>query len=119
MGRRKKKKKKKTTTTKRDGAAAPELTGYAQLVVETPVAVLDLHGLTAAQAQRRLADFIRTQSRISSGRVVHIVTGRGTHSEDGPVLPGVANSVLRDDFTDEVEMIAGLPGGGALAVRLA
>jgi len=112
-GRRKKNRKKASPDSE-----TPELTGYARLVVETPEATLDLHGLTAHQAERRVRDFIRTQTRIAPGKVVHIITGRGARSPGEPVLPGLVNRMLRDEFHDEVEMIAGLPGGGALAVRL-
>ncbi len=97
---------------------APEIPRSLQLVIETPVARLDLHGLTGHQAELRLRDFMRTQSRLSSGKVVHIVTGRGTRSQGEAVLPGVTRDLLRGELADLVAETAGLPGGGALAVRL-
>jgi DNA-nicking Smr family endonuclease len=115
MSRKKRKKK------GRQGSATgtpPEIPPFVQLVVETPVAKLDLHGLTANQAARRLRDFVRTQSRLSGGKVVHIVTGRGTHSSGPAVLPGLTQAMLAGELDEFVLEIAGLPGGGAVAVRL-
>lgn len=101
-----------------DAAAAPELTGVARLLTETPTATLDLHGLTADQAERRLGDFVRTHTRISPGGVVHVITGRGSRSEGDAVLPGVAGRALAGDLAAHVSESAGLPGGGGIVVRL-
>lgn len=98
---------------------SPEIPRSLQLVIETPVAKLDLHGLTGHQAELRLRDFMRTQSRLFSGKVVHIVTGRGTRSPGEAVLPGVTRNLLCGELDDLVAEMAGLPGGGAVAVRLA
>lgn len=59
-----------------------------------PVATLDLHGETAASAERRVADFLATQSRLHPGRVVHLVTGSGLGSPAGPVLRGRVGEIL-------------------------
>ncbi len=98
---------------------APELGGIALLISEMPVDTLDLHGLTAGQARARIGDFLRTRAVLSSGRVVHIVTGRGNRSEGRPVLPGVAREALAGALAPYVAEQAGLPGGGGIAVRLA
>jgi DNA-nicking Smr family endonuclease len=116
MARRKRKKKDWKSSSE---TSPPEIPSFVQLVVETPVAKLDLHGMTAQQAEARLRDFLRTQSRLSEGKVVHIVTGRGTRSEGAPVLPGVVQDMLAGELRELVMEVAGLPGGGALAVRLA
>jgi DNA-nicking Smr family endonuclease len=96
----------------------PALTGIAALLSETPAAVLDLHGYGAAQAEARLADFLRTHATLSPGRVVHVVTGRGNRSEATPVLPGLVRRRLDDELAPWVGESAGLPGGGGVAVRL-
>ena len=113
------KKKRKKKSARLDADQQPqELTGVMRLLVEIPAAKLDLHGLTALQAEARLRDFMRTESTRSAGQVVHIVTGRGTRSQGAAVLPGIAQDLLRGDLADFVKEMAGLPGGGALAVRL-
>lgn len=83
-----------------------------------PVSTLDLHGLTARQASARVHDFLLTHASTSSGRVVHVITGRGTRSEGVAVLPGVVRDLLADELSDAVRESAGLPGGGGLAIRL-
>jgi len=72
----------------------PEFGFSGDLLDATPVATLDLHGDTALDAERRTRDFIKTQSRVSRGRVVRIITGRGLGSRGRPVLPGVVRKVL-------------------------
>jgi DNA-nicking Smr family endonuclease len=61
------------------------------------VATLDLHGDTALEAERRVKDFIATHARISRGRVVHIITGRGLGSGGRPVLPGAVRRALASE----------------------
>lgn len=113
-----KKRRKRRAAASHSGQAAPELTGLARLLVEMPADTLDLHGMPAAQAERRIRDFMRTQSKLNAGRVVHIVTGRGMRSQGAPVLPGVTRELLRGELADHVAEMAGLPGGGAVAIRL-
>jgi len=95
-----------------------ELTGVAKLLSEMPIAELDLHGFSRAQARLRVRDFIMTYSRISSGGVVHIVTGRGKHSGGDAVLKSLVQDMLHDDVADLVQEQAGLHGGGGWVVRL-
>lgn len=85
---------------------------------ETPVEVLDLHGLSASQAESRILGFLRSRSVTHAGGVVHIVTGRGNRSEVGPVLRPLVASILADEAATFVEEAAGLQGGGGFAVRL-
>lgn len=96
----------------------PELTGVAKLLSEMPVAELDLHGYTSAQARPRVRDFLTTHSRASSGSVVHIVTGKGAGSEGAPVLPGLVREMLDHEVAHMVERYAGMPGGGGWVVRV-
>lgn len=76
----------------------PEFGFSGDLLDATPVATLDLHGDTAMDAERRARDFIKTQSRISRGQVIRIITGRGLGSRGRPVLPGVVRKVLGGDM---------------------
>ena len=115
------KRKPKSQRPGRAGAAAsdpPALTGIALLLSEYPADKLDLHGMTAAQAEPRVMAFMKRQSHTASGRVVHIITGKGNRSEGAPVLPGLVRALLDDDLTRLVREVAGLPGGGGVAVRL-
>jgi DNA-nicking Smr family endonuclease len=98
--------------------AVSELSGVARLLVESPADTLDLHGSTAAQAERRLFDFLRTRSVDAPGRVVHVITGRGNRSEGAPVLPGLVRDLLRAEMAEFVRESAGLPGGGGVAIRI-
>ncbi|MDH3207234.1 MAG: Smr/MutS family protein [Gemmatimonadota bacterium] len=95
-----------------------EATGIASLLSETPVATLDLHGYTGAQARQRVRDFLTTRSRISSGSVVHIITGKGTRSDGEAVLLGLVRGMLADEVSEHVAEYAGLLGGGGWVVRL-
>ena len=94
MGKRKK---------KRGRPKGPELRFAGDLLDATPVATLDLHGDTAMEARRRVTDFIATHARISRGKVVHIVTGRGGGSGRPPVLPGAVRKALASEIERFVE----------------
>ncbi|MDA0313361.1 MAG: Smr/MutS family protein [Gemmatimonadetes bacterium] len=97
----------------------PTLSGIALLLSQMPAAKLDLHGLTAHQAELRVQNFLMTQMRVSCGQVVHIITGKGTRSEGAAVLPGVVRRLLSDELAMYVDELAGLPGGGGFVVRVA
>jgi len=77
----------------------PEFGFFGDLLDATPVATLDLHGGTYLEAERRVRDFILTQSRIAKGQVVHIITGRGLGSRGRPVLPGAVRKVLKGEVS--------------------
>jgi hypothetical protein len=53
-----------------------------------PEAELDLHGFTGPEAARRTEHFIRNAEGRGL-RTLRIITGKGIHSENGPVLPDV------------------------------
>lgn len=111
---RKKKRRKQVT----EPQSAPELTGIARLLVEMPVETLDLHGMTADRAERRLLLFFERHAETSRGQVVHVITGKGVGSEGAPVLPGLVREILTYDVRETLAEFAGLPGGGGFAVRI-
>jgi DNA-nicking Smr family endonuclease len=76
---------------------------FGDLLDATPVATLDLHGDTALEAQRRVRDFVTTHSRISRGKVIHIITGRGLGSRGRAVLPGAVRTALSSEIKRFVE----------------
>ena len=113
---RKKKRKKKSAG--REPSSAPQLSGIALLLVESPVEKLDLHGMTARQAETKLRFFLQRHAQVSGGRVVHVITGKGTRSAGAPVLPGVVRDMLEDELGDVVSEWAALHGGGGFAARI-
>jgi hypothetical protein len=110
---------KKRKKTGKGPPAQPELTGIALLLVESPVEKLDLHGMNARQAETRVQLFFQRHTASSPGRVVHVITGKGTRSEGAAVLPGLVREMLQDDLSPMVSEWAGLHGGGGFAVRVA
>ena len=110
---------KKRKKTGKGLASPPELRGIALLLVESPAEKLDLHGMNARQAETRVRFFLQRHAVTSPGRVVHIITGKGTRSEGAPVLPGLVREMLEDDLSRVVAEWAGLHGGGGFAVRIA
>ena len=96
----------------------PELTAVAKLLSEMAIDTLDLHGYSGAQARPRVRDFLTTHSRVSSGGVVHIITGKGIHSVGAAVLKQLVQDTLLDDLADLVKEYAGMQGGGGWVVRV-
>lgn len=89
------------------------------LHVEIVVEELDLHGFTAEAAERRLESFLDTQAVRSPGRVVRVITGRGTRSAGAPVLPDTVREALTGWLAHRVDEWAVDVGGGAYLVRMA
>ncbi len=79
---------------------------------------LDLHGMSADHAERRLLLFFQRHGASSRGRVVHVITGKGSGSQGPPVLPGLVREILMYDLRTTVSEFGGLPGGGGFAVRI-
>ena len=96
----------------------PAPTGVAKLLSELPVASLDLHGYVVAQARPRVRDFLTTHSRVSSGGVVHIITGKGRHSGGEAVLRVVVQEMLVGEAAGMVREYGGMLGGGGGVVRV-
>ncbi len=72
-------------------AAAAAITRY-----PTPENQLDLHGCTAAEAEMRVAAFVRA-GRGKGLLTLRIITGKGRHSAGNrPVLPDVVERLLLD-----------------------
>jgi DNA-nicking Smr family endonuclease len=88
---------------RRKGPGHPQFGGFADLLDAAPVATLDLHGDTALEAERRVKDFVATYARISPGKVLHIITGRGRGSGARPVLPGAVRRALASEISRFVE----------------
>lgn len=79
---------------------------------------LDLHGLSAAQAEPKVRDFILTCARAASGQVVRIVTGNGKGSDGQPVLGPLVGKLLEQSAAAYVAEFAVDVGGGSYLVRM-
>ena len=85
-----------------------------------PEAVLDLHGLTVEEASAKVVYFLRNVS-YQGFQTVLIITGKGLHSSDGPVLRQAMEKLLNNQREQVLEW--GIAprrygGGGALIVFL-
>lgn len=82
---------------------------------------LDLHGLTRDEALASLTPFL-SAARAAGEKGVLVITGRGIHSVDGPVLQQTVAGWLRDQGRELVAEFAPAPaemgGSGAFVVFL-
>jgi DNA-nicking Smr family endonuclease len=67
-----------------------------------PEAVLDLHGLTIDDATARAGFFLQNAVHHNLGTVL-IITGKGLHSNDGPVLQEAIKKLLRRSVDSVLE----------------
>lgn len=88
------------------------------LHTERVIDELDLHGLTAEEAERRLEVFLDRVAATDPRGVVRVITGRGTGSPGRPVLQGVARDAFTGWLRDRVAEWAVDVGGGAYLVRV-
>ncbi len=79
---------------------------------------LDLHGLKAFEAERRVRHFVDRWARTQPGAILRIVTGKGAGSAGTPVLRTLVLEMLNDELSAQVEDWAGDAGGGAYLVRV-
>ena len=59
--------------------------------LQVPKSVIDLHGCTTAEARLILDDIVKEHATH-----VRIITGKGTHSENGPILRDFVKNYLND-----------------------
>lgn len=82
---------------------------------------LDLHGLTREEALFALSPFLQA-ARQAGEKAALIITGKGHHSTEGPVLQQVVAGWLRDQGRDLVSEYAPAPrelgGSGAFVIFL-
>lgn len=114
MARRKKKKAwKKERESAGDAEGREEGPRPNPLLHALPDARLDLHGRTVAEAEMATRNFLLTQSRLGAGRIVHVVTGKGTGR-----LHDVVGRLLRGDLERWVEDAAPDLQGAGYRVRV-
>jgi len=79
---------------------------------------LDLHGHTVAEAERLVRDFILTSTRGASGKVVRIVTGKGTGSAGKPILLPLVRQWLDTGLAGYVDTVSLDTDGGSYLVKI-
>ncbi len=88
-------------------------------LLEAPVdAELDLHGDSASEAAARVRTFLANWRRRKPGAVVHIITGRGKGSANGPVLLGHVKTLLQGELRSMVAEWRPDDANGGYRVRL-
>src|SRR3989441_12409196 len=81
-------------------------------------AELDLHGFGAIEARSAVRAFLESWRRRKAGAVVHIITGRGKGSANGPVLRGLVKSLLQGELRGMVSEWGLDDGEGGYRVRV-
>ena len=61
-------------------------------------AELDLHRYIATEARSAVRAFLSSWQRRKPGAVVHIITGKGKGSANGPVLRGLVKTLLQGEL---------------------
>ncbi len=79
---------------------------------------LDLHGFGAMEARSAVRAFLESWRRRKAGAVVHIITGRGKGSANGPVLRGLVKSLLQGELRGMVSQWSVDDGEGGYRVRV-
>ena len=82
-----------------------------------PVATLDLHGFSRAEAKGALVRFVATWRKRASGHVVHVVTGKGRGSGGRSALKPAIRKALQTELAHEItEWARDLDDGGYLVL---
>ena len=63
----------------------------------TPTDTLDLHGFRADEAAAHFELYLNRQRKRAPGALLHVITGKGRHSPNGPVLKRVIRQAIRAD----------------------
>jgi DNA-nicking Smr family endonuclease len=89
--------------------------GLDSLLDAKPVAAIDLHGMTSMQCRQILPIRLTSWRRMHSGKVVHIITGKGKGSIGKPVLKALVRKLLRGALSASVcDFCEDIDGGGYL-----
>jgi DNA-nicking Smr family endonuclease len=88
------------------------------LLDSSPAATLDLHGLTERQCRQILEQRMRLWKRTHSGKIIHIITGKGRGSIGAPVLKKAVAALLRGSLKGGVQDFSEDVDGGGYKVRV-
>lgn len=87
--------------------------------LDGPIAdVIDLHGYRVDEARARVVAAVTRAHRRHRGELVHIITGKGRHSPEGPVLGTRIRTLLRGDLAPLIKAFGSDLDGGGYLVRL-
>jgi len=78
---------------------------------------LDLHGLTRDEALSALGRFLHS-ARVAGEKAVLVITGKGVHSSEGPVLNQAVAAWLREQGKVSVSEYAPAPGSWVVVAPL-
>ena len=79
---------------------------------------LDLHGDTVAAARARVTQLLALKARSAPGSLVHIITGKGRGSADGPKLRPLVSGLLKGECAPLVREWDRDADDGGFRVRL-
>jgi len=88
------------------------------LLDDAPDATIDLHRLTRLEARQWLASELKILSRSAKGGILHVITGRGMHSNGSEVLRPFVRSLLNGSLCGYVADVVESVDGGSWRVRL-
>jgi DNA-nicking Smr family endonuclease len=104
--------------TKRRRKGHPAFDASDPLLDGRVAAELDLHGLRAAETPSAVRAFLASWQRRQPGAVVHIITGKGKGSANGPVLRGLVKTLLQGELRAMVAEWGLDDASGGYRVRL-
>ena len=103
---------------KRKGPRHPTFDSSDPLLDARVDAQLDLHGYSATEAPSAVRTFLDTWRRRKPGALVHIITGKGKGSANGPVLRGLVKGLLQGELRAMVAEWGLDDGEGGYRVRV-
>ncbi len=92
----------------------PRYSSHDPLLDARPAVTLDLHGRTEAEARAAVEKLVRGPG--ASGKVVHIITGKGKNSPGAPVLKNLVRGMLKGSLAPFVADWAPDAGEGGYRV---
>ncbi len=84
----------------------------------TPDSTLDLHGLGATEAAAAFEQFVLRELQRLPGALLHVITGKGRNSPNGPVLQRVIRRTILADRTRRIVAWSRDDDEGGYLVRL-
>ena len=83
-----------------------------------PSDTLDLHGFRGAEAVAHLEQYLTRERKRTPGALVHVITGKGHHSPNGPVLTSVVRRAILADAGRRIAAWARDDDEGGYLIRL-
>ena len=102
----------------RRGAKHPQFDASDDLLDGRVEESLDLHGYSAIETPSAVRSFLDRWRQRKPGAIVHIITGKGKGSQNGPVLRGLVKSLLQGELRSMVARWGLDNGEGGYLVQL-